>query len=125
MTFEKFNVITLALTVLSIVLMFVLKERLAKIPFIGVLLILGIVINWSHYFLSYEDLCKVEKVDCNFYVLKLENIAIPHLKQIVSMLPAAVVMAAIVSFEQFLYLEEFERRGRRYGGEGNLGNVHR
>lgn len=105
--------------------MFVLKERLAKIPFIGVLLILGIGINWSHYFLSYEDLCKVEKVDCNFYVLKLENIAIPHLKQIVSMLPAAVVMAAIVSFEQFLYLEEFERRGRRYGGEGNLGNVHR
>lgn len=32
-------------------------------------------------------------------------------------------MTVVVIFEQFLYLEEFERRGKRFGSEGNLGDV--
>jgi hypothetical protein len=32
-------------------------------------------------------------------------------------------MTVILIFEQFLYLEEFERRGKRYNGGGNLGDI--
>lgn len=34
-------------------------------------------------------------------------------------------MTIFVTFEQFLYLEEFERRGKRYINEGTLGEVTR
>lgn len=40
------------------------------------------------------------------------------------LIPAALVMTAVLIFEQFLYLQEFARRGRCYFGEGDLGNVH-
>lgn len=39
------------------------------------------------------------------------------------LIPAALVMTAVLIFEQFLYLQEFSRRGRCYFGEGDLGNV--
>ena len=32
-------------------------------------------------------------------------------------------MTVILIFEQFLYLEEFERRGKRFKGEGTLGDI--
>lgn len=32
-------------------------------------------------------------------------------------------MTVILIFEQFLYLEEFERRGKKYSGGGNLGDI--
>jgi hypothetical protein len=32
-------------------------------------------------------------------------------------------MTIVVTFEQFLYLEEFERRGKRYLSQGSLGEV--
>ena len=32
-------------------------------------------------------------------------------------------MAIVILFEQFLYLEEFDRRGKRYRNEGDLGEV--
>lgn len=40
------------------------------------------------------------------------------------LIPATLVMTAILIFEQFLYIQEFERRGRYYFGEGNLGDIH-
>ena len=70
LTFKQFNILTLGLTILSIFLMFLLRKRLAKIPLIALLVILGIIINWTHYFLSYQDLCAYEKVDCKFYIIK-------------------------------------------------------
>ena len=48
----------------------------------------------------------------------------PTLQQLIKLLPAAGVMTVVIVFEQFLYLEEFERRGRRFGSEGNLGDIH-
>lgn len=32
-------------------------------------------------------------------------------------------MTVVLIFEQFLYLQEFERRGKRYFGEGDLGET--
>jgi len=32
-------------------------------------------------------------------------------------------MAIVIIFEQFLYLEEFDRRGKRYRNEGSLGEI--
>ena len=53
LTFQKFNILTLALTIVSIALMFVFRNRLERFPVIAVLVILGILINWGHSFMSY------------------------------------------------------------------------
>jgi MFS superfamily sulfate permease-like transporter len=58
-----------------------------------------------------------------FYIIKLDNIIPPRLEQIIMLIPATFVMTAILIFEQFLYLQEFERRGRYIFGEGNLGDI--
>lgn len=115
--------LTLALTVVSIIIIYLLRNKLNKIPFIAFLILLGIFINYKHHFKSYEDLCLYEGVDCKFYIIKIENLIQPTLAQIFALIPASIVMTFIVTFEQFLYLEEFERRGKRFGGGGNLGNV--
>ena len=96
--------------------MFLLRNRLEKLPIIAFLVLIGIVINWTHYFMSYEDLCAYANVDCKFYILKVDNLLAPEWKKLLGLIPAAIVMTAIIIFEQFLYLEEFERRGRRFGG---------
>ena len=57
LTFQQFNYITLALTILSILAMFVFRKKLERFPLIAFLVIIGILINWTHYFLSYQDLC--------------------------------------------------------------------
>lgn len=101
--------------------MFLLRKWLAKIPVIAILVAVGILINWTHYFLSYQDLCGRDKVDCNFYIIKMENLLAPKIQQLLTLLPASLVMTAIIIFEQFLTLEEFERRGKRFGGGGDLG----
>lgn len=71
LTFQQFNYITLGLTILSIFAMFFFRERLQRFPLIAFLVILGILINWTHYFLSYQDLCAYTNVDCKFYILKV------------------------------------------------------
>ena len=113
------------MTVASILLIYLLRNKLNKIPFIAFLVLLGILINIKHHFKSYEDLCAYEGVDCKFYIIKIENLIQPTLAQIFALIPASLVMTAITIFEQFLYLEEFERRGKRLGGGGNLGDVRK
>lgn len=34
-----------------------------------------------------------------------------------------MILTVILVYEQFLYLEEFDRRGKRYNNEGNLGEI--
>lgn len=104
-TFKEFNWITLSITIVCIILLFILREKLNAIPFIGIFIVLGIAINWTHYFKSFEDLCTVEGVDCTFYIVNTDNLIQPTLEQIVKLLPAACVMTVIIVFEQFLYLE--------------------
>jgi MFS superfamily sulfate permease-like transporter len=125
LTFHNFNAFTLLLTVACVAALFLLRNKVNQIPFIGVVVLLGIIANWRHSFLSYEDLCGYPEVDCRFYIIKLSNIAPPSLERIIMLTPSAAVMAVVVIFEQFLYLEEFERRGKRYFGEGTLGQTER
>lgn len=54
----------------------------------------------------------------------MENLIRPTLEQLFTLIPAALVMTVVVVFEQFLYLEEFERRSKRFGSEGSLGNIY-
>lgn len=121
--FLHFNVVTLVITIVLLVLMFFLRQRLERIPLIGILAILGILANWGHTFLSYSDICAMETVDCQFYIVDQTNLKEPILAELVEVLPPALIMAVIILFEQFLYLEEFERRGKRYRNEGTLGSV--
>ena len=55
--FSEFNVLTLGLTIGSIVVMIILKDRLSRIPFIALLVVLGIAINWTGIFESAKNLC--------------------------------------------------------------------
>ena len=135
--FSEFNVLTLGLTIGSIILMILLKDRLNRIPFIALLVIVGIAINWTGIFESAKNLCADDivipsatngdpiplEIDCHFYVLKLENLQVPRFEELITLIPAALVLGAVIVFEQFLYLEEFERRGKRFGGGGDLGNI--
>ena len=52
-TFQSFNIFTLLITIISIVVLFLLRNKLHKFPFIAVVVILGILINWKHVFLNY------------------------------------------------------------------------
>ncbi len=69
----------MCITIAVIVLLFVLRDRLNAIPFIGIIVVIGIALNWNHYFKSFEDLCMVEGVDCTFYIVKVENLIQPSL----------------------------------------------
>ena len=108
---------------MSILILFFIRQKLNKFPFIIVFIILGIAVNWSHYFKSFEDLCAQTDVNCEFNILRIENLIWPKIEQLLMLIPAAAVMAIVLVYEQFLYIEEFERRGKRFYGEGDLGNV--
>lgn len=71
LTFSNFNVVTLILTIVSIVVLFLLRNKLHKIPFVAIFVLIGALINIKHIFLSYEDLCNYGGVDCTFYIIKL------------------------------------------------------
>ena len=79
--FTNFNVLTLTLTVALLVLMFLLRSKLNKIPLIGIIVILGCLANYNHKFKSYSDLCDypydptdpTAKVDCTFHVIDKNN----------------------------------------------------
>lgn len=85
LTFSTFNVITLGLTCVCILLMFLLRAKLQKIPFIALLVVLGIIINWTKIFTSFEDLCAYKgpnnelNVDCTFYILNVKNLIQPKI----------------------------------------------
>ena len=55
--FEHFNVLTLVLTIEAIVIMFLMRGKLERIPLIGILVVVGVLINMTHKFKSYSDLC--------------------------------------------------------------------
>jgi hypothetical protein len=57
LTFQNFNVLTLIITVVCIVGLFLLRNKLYKTPLIAVLVLLGIAVNFRHTFLNYDDLC--------------------------------------------------------------------
>lgn len=76
-TFHEFNWITLAITIVCIIILFILREKLNSIPFIGIFIVLGIAINWTHIFKSFEDLCQVQGVDCTFYIVNTDNLIRP------------------------------------------------
>jgi len=65
----------------------------------------------------------MEAVDCTFYVIDKRNIKEPTFAELLEVVPSSIVMAIVVIFEQFLYLEEFERRGKRFKSEGSLGEI--
>lgn len=85
--------------------LFLLREKLNAFPFIAVFILVGIFINWKHYFLSFEDLCAYQGVNCKFYIINIENIVHPTIQQVIALIPASLVMTVVVVFEQFLYLE--------------------
>lgn len=97
-TFAQFNVLTLGLTIASLVILFLLRNKLHTIPFITIFVILGAVINIKHIFLNYGDLCTYTGVDCRFYIIKTENMIPPKLEQIIMLIPAALVMTAVLIF---------------------------
>lgn len=119
--FQHFNLITLITTVVLLLILFLLRKRLEKIPLIGILAILGCLANYSHTFKSYSDICSIPGVDCTFYIVDPHNIKQPLLSEILEIIPSAIIMTIVITFEQFLYLEEFQRRGKRYKNEGTLG----
>ena len=77
LTFKKFNILTLFITIVSIWGLFMLRSKLNKFPAIAFLVIFGMVINYNHYFQDYKDLCNYPEVDCKFYIVKLENMIPP------------------------------------------------
>jgi len=77
--FESFNVITLILTIVLLVAMLLLRKKLAKIPIIGIMVIIGVLANMQHNFKSYSDICSLEEVDCTFYVVDISNMKEPVL----------------------------------------------
>ena len=81
----------------------------------------------GHPFKSYSDLCSINneeiKVNCTFSIVDPSNIKEPTLAEIIEVIPTSIMMAVVILFEQFLYLEEFERRGSKYRGEGTLGSI--
>lgn len=72
--------LTLLLTIGSISIMFFARRKLARFPSILILAVLGILMNVGDGFLTYKNLCDREGIDCNFYIMKLANIAIPRLE---------------------------------------------
>lgn len=106
-TFQSFNILTLLLTIGCLAALFLLSDKLNKLPLIAILVILGVVINIPDIFQNYQDLCKYEGTDCKFYIIKLENIVPPSISRILGLIPAAAVLTIILIFEQFLYLQEF------------------
>lgn len=100
-----------------------MRGKLEKIPLIGIMVIIGILININHKFKSYSDLCKMENVDCEFKIIDYSKLKEPTLAELLEVLPSAIVLTVVLIYEQFLYLEEFDRRGKRYNNEGNLGEV--
>lgn len=96
MTFQEFSFLTLSLTIISIGVMFFARRKLARFPSILVLAILGILINIKGNFLTYSDLCSWPDVDCTFYLVKLKNLVLPRLEELLYLLPASSVLAAIL-----------------------------
>jgi hypothetical protein len=78
------------------------------------MVILGIAINIGHKFKSYSDLCLMDSVDCEFKIIDYNKLKEPSLAQLLEVLPSAMILTVILVYEQFLYLEEFDRRGKRY-----------
>jgi hypothetical protein len=60
-----------------------LRGRLEKIPLIGIMVIIGILINLGHKFKSYSDLCNMEEVNCTFIILDAQNLKQPELSEII------------------------------------------
>ena len=77
--FSDFNLLTLVLTVEALIMMFLMRGKLEKIPLIGILVIIGIIINLGHKFKSYSDLCLMEGVKCQFHVINANNLKSPLL----------------------------------------------
>jgi hypothetical protein len=105
--------------------MFFARRKLARFPSILLLALIGLLANIKNSFLTYESLCSWSGVDCSFYLVNLKNVVIPRLEEMMYLLPASVVLAAVLMFEQFLYIEEFRRLGRKNREEGDLGDIQR
>lgn len=87
------------------------------------MVILGILANYNCRFKSYSDICKIKEVDCTFKIIDQRNFQEIILSEVIEIIPSAIILTIVIAFEQFLYLEEFERRGQRYRNEGTLGEV--
>lgn len=90
--------ITLITTIVLLLILFLLRKRLEKIPLIGILAILGCLANYNHTFKSYSDICHMEGVDCTFYVIDPRNIKEPLLTEIIEIIPSAIIMTIVISF---------------------------
>lgn len=55
--FKSFNVLTLILTISCLIILFLIRGKLEKIPLIGIMVVLGFLINIGHQFKSFIDLC--------------------------------------------------------------------
>lgn len=78
--------------------MFFARRKLARFPSILILAVLGIVANLGDSFFTYKNLCERPGVDCSFYLMKLTNIAIPRLEELVYLLPASTVLTGVLVF---------------------------
>lgn len=105
--FEHFNVLTLVLTIEAIIIMFLMRGKLERIPLIGILVVVGVLININHKFKSYSDLCLMPNVNCDFEIIDSSKLKEPTLADLIEVLPSAIVLTIILIYEQFLYLEEF------------------
>lgn len=69
-----------------------------------IVVVIGILLNISHKFKSYSDLCLMESVDCEFKIIDYSKLKEPTLANLVEVIPAALVLTVILVYEQFLYL---------------------
>ena len=94
--------LTLSLTIIIIVLMVIFKNHISNIPVIAILVVAGIAVNWSGYFQTYSNLCSYKtetwSVDCEFYILKWEALIMPQIHELLGLIPAALVLTAVLIF---------------------------
>ena len=62
------NPLTLILTVEAIIMMFLMRRKLARIPLIGLVVVAGYLINIGGMFKSFSDICQStdHSVKCEF-----------------------------------------------------------
>ena len=74
---------TLILTAILTILIFFMRRKLARFPSILIFVLIGVLVNFTGTFKSYNDLCEYKSngitVNCNFYIIDLNKITIPRL----------------------------------------------
>ena len=108
------NPLTLLLTIEALLMMILMRKKLEKIPLIGVVVIIGLLLNLNHLFMSFSDVCNLKTeteqtvFNCEFAILDQSAVVIPKtITPILNAIPHAFILTLTIIFEQFLFIEEF------------------